>query len=117
MLILQSQIKVCVFSQIFDLGSIIFSDKLVKALKSTAVVSSVLTKVSSLTNTKLTQTDGRYVLCGRIDDLLSAKQLINNVRIVVNLDNLSKNISCSVFCSVHFMLCSKAFLYHFKDHF
>ncbi|WAQ93562.1 ZN415-like protein, partial [Mya arenaria] len=62
--------------EIFDLGTMIFSEKLVRALRSTAAVNSVLGKVSNLTNTKLTEEDGRYMLCGKIDDMLAAKELI-----------------------------------------
>lgn len=57
----------------------IFSEKLVSALKSAAVVTTVLSKVSDITNTKVTEEDGRYMLCGRLEDLVAAKQLIVTV--------------------------------------
>ncbi|XP_053374679.1 uncharacterized protein LOC123532869 [Mercenaria mercenaria] len=62
--------------EVFDLGSVIFSEKFIEALKSTTVVNSVLTRMSSLTNTKLSQEDGRYLLSGKLEDLLLVKELI-----------------------------------------
>ena len=63
----------------FELGTVLFSDKLISALKSAAVVSTVLNKVSDLTNTKLTEEDGKYMLCGKLEDLVAVKQLIMTV--------------------------------------
>lgn len=74
--------------QIFDLGTAVFTEKLISALRSAAVVTTVLTKVSDITNTKLMEEDGRYMLCGKLEDLVAAKQLIVSVSglyILVNL--------------------------------
>ncbi|KAH3716921.1 hypothetical protein DPMN_059655 [Dreissena polymorpha] len=62
--------------EIFDIGTGVFSEKLIKALTSAALVTTVLEKVALLTNTRLTQEDGRYMLCGKLEDLLAAKQLV-----------------------------------------
>jgi hypothetical protein len=65
--------------QVFDLGSVIFSEKFIDALKSTTVVNSVLSKIASMTNTKVSEEDGRYLLSGKIDDLVMVKELIVKV--------------------------------------
>ncbi|XP_060552271.1 uncharacterized protein LOC132713639 isoform X3 [Ruditapes philippinarum] len=62
--------------EVFDLGSVIFSEKFIDALKSTTVVNSVLSKIASMTNTKVSEEDGRYLLSGKIDDLVMVKELI-----------------------------------------
>lgn len=62
--------------EIFDLGSVIFSEKFIEALTVVGVVESVLNKVALQTNTKLCQEGNRYLLSGKVEDLLQVKKIL-----------------------------------------
>ncbi|KAL4222871.1 hypothetical protein ACF0H5_018911 [Mactra antiquata] len=63
-------------NEIYELASVLLSEKFVDSLKSAGVLNSVLGKVTGLTNTRMIQEDDRYLLSGKLEDLNNVKKLL-----------------------------------------